>query len=62
MGERIRDLRIDRNMTQEELAEKCGLSRVFINRIENGKANKVMIATAFAIADALGVSVDVLFR
>lgn len=31
-------LRVDHDMTQENLAEKCGVSKATINLVENGKS------------------------
>lgn len=62
LGQRIRKLRTDRGMTQQELADKCGFSgRSTINRFEVGRndinQNKLRI-----LADALGVDVaDILY-
>jgi len=38
-GEKIRDLRIKKGMTQEELAEKTELSVRTIQRIESGEVD-----------------------
>ena len=35
-GERVRQLRADEGMTQEDLADRSGIGRVFISQIENG--------------------------
>lgn len=40
-------------MTQENVAEKSGISRVYYTRIENGDYN-VPVDTAKKIAEALG--------
>ena len=40
IGSRIRGLRIEKNMTQEELAKKSGISLATLNRIENGDDTK----------------------
>jgi len=37
IGQRIRMVRLKKNMTQMELAHKSGLSRVTISRIERGQ-------------------------
>lgn len=39
MNLRIKELRKNKNMTQEELATRIGLSRNFITQIETGKKN-----------------------
>ena len=36
LGQRLRRRRLNRNMTQEELAEKAGLARYSVSQMENG--------------------------
>ena len=43
MGDRIRQMRIDAGMTQEELAEKLGLQKSAIAKYENGKRSATRI-------------------
>ena len=47
-------------MTQAELAEKAGVSRATINRIEQGHAESVTFETVNRLARALNVDADVL--
>ena len=61
MGYRIKEEREAQGMTQEELAEKSGVSRVTISLIESGRNTNVMIGTLAKIAMALGKSVDEIF-
>ena len=61
MGEKIRDIREGQNVSQDELAERSGISRQTISAIESGRATNVTTGTLVAIARALGVSVSVLF-
>ena len=35
-GQRLRELRIDRNFSQAELADRCGSNRPFISNLERG--------------------------
>lgn len=53
----IRERRIVKNMTQEELAQKSGVSRVNICRIEIGKRN-LSLNAAIKLARALGCTID----
>lgn len=53
---RIRVLRFERRMTQEELAVRTGVSRQTIMSIENGHTNPSVLL-AFKIAKALDVSI-----
>lgn len=60
MGYKIKELREKKNMTQEELAEKSGVSRTIISSLENGSPNTTS-KTLVRIARALEVSIDKLF-
>jgi transcriptional regulator with XRE-family HTH domain len=53
-GDIIRKLRNDRNWTQDQLAEKSGLSRPTISMIESGR--NAEISSLQAIATALNIS------
>lgn len=56
----IRRLRFDRNMTQEELALKVGVSRQTIMSIERGRTNPSVLL-ALKIASTLGAPVHEVF-
>lgn len=58
-GERIRALRKERKLNQEQLAELASLNRVTVAKYESGRIEPGAQALA-RIADALEVSVDVL--
>lgn len=55
LGHTIRELRLSKNMTQQELAEKSELSLPFINLIENNKRN-VSLETLEKLLNALDIS------
>lgn len=57
IGRRIADLRASRNMTQKELAERAGLQRSHIVRLERG-AYGATVDVLSAIAGALGCTLD----
>jgi transcriptional regulator with XRE-family HTH domain len=57
LGKAIRDLRDKRDLTQETLAEKTGLTGRTLSAIETGTANPTW-ATVRDIAAGLGVSVS----
>ena len=61
MGEKIKAIRERKKITQEELAERSGISRQTISGIESGKISSVTTGTLESIAKALSVSVVVFF-
>jgi transcriptional regulator with XRE-family HTH domain len=61
MEVRIKELRKERGLTLEELAEKAGMSVSFLSMIENGKRN-VNAARLDALARALNVRIPELLR
>ncbi|SFX10728.1 putative transcriptional regulator [Thermoactinomyces sp. DSM 45891] len=60
MKNRIHELRKARQISQEQLAKLCGVSRQTINAIENDKYDP-SLELAFKLANKLDVSVDELF-
>lgn len=61
VGDNIRRLRENLNLTQEELALRCDLTQGYINFLENGKRGYTKKSLA-RISDALGVSIAQLFE
>jgi transcriptional regulator with XRE-family HTH domain len=61
LGEAIRELRLERGMTQKELADACGTERTFIVALEKGRKN-ASTSTIVDVAGALGVLPTELFR
>ena len=59
VGQKIKELRLQQNLLQEFLAEKCNLSSAYISYVEQGK-KKVSLKSIITIAQNLGVTVDVL--
>ena len=60
IGDRIRELRTERKLTQEDLAAACGLHRTFIGSVERVERN-VSILNLRAIARALRTPLPELF-
>lgn len=58
----LQKLREDKKMSQDELAEKSGVSRTTISLIENNKSTTVKLRTLQKLAVALGVPVSYFFR
>ena len=59
-GERLRELRTERGLTQEQLAEAAGVDRNYIGQIERGERN-VALVNIVTIARALRVKPADLF-
>ena len=60
-GRTVRDMRRQRSMSQEELADLCNLHRTYIGGVERGERN-VGLLNILRIAQALGVPPSELFR
>lgn len=60
-GSVIRELRLERQISQEALADICGLHRTYVSDIELGKRN-ISLENIEKIANALGVSIEFIFR
>lgn len=60
-GEKVRELRNKKGLSQEELAELAGLHRTYISSLELGKRN-VSLINIYALAKALGVTPDKLLK
>ena len=61
LGKRIREARLKKKMTQEQLSEKAEKGAYYIGEIERGD-KAPSLKGSVAIADALGVSTDSLLR
>lgn len=60
VGAKVRKLRKERGLTQDEFADRCGLHRAHMGEIERGESN-ITLRTLKTLADALGVKMhDVL--
>lgn len=60
IGERLRRLRTMRGMAQDELAERAGLSRDLIAKLEQGRRTSIRLTSATALASALDVELSAL--
>lgn len=59
LGEKLKQLRIDKGVTQKKIAEHIGVQCVSLQRFEYGTV-KPSLDTLIALADFYGVSVDYL--
>ena len=56
----LKKYRVEAGLTQEQLAEKSGISRVTIANIERGNVAFIKSSTVIKLADALKVNPQVL--
>lgn len=59
-GERVRELRKAGGFSQEAFADRCGLARSYMSRVERGTANPSLDAIE-VLAIALGIQARDLF-
>jgi transcriptional regulator with XRE-family HTH domain len=60
-GKRIRQLRTQRNLSQEELAELTGFHRTYIGMVERGERN-ISLSNIGVFASTFGISISELFE
>ncbi len=56
LGSAVRRLRSDRGLTQEELADAAGVSRLWLSRLENGQRPGLELSLLLQVLDALDAS------
>lgn len=61
VGKRIQQIRIEKNISQQDLASKCNFEKSNMSRLENGNANATL-ATLQKVCDALQVDYIELFK
>ena len=57
LGERVKEIRIQKGLTQTELANRIGKDHPSINKLENGKVNPSYYFL-YEVATGLGISVN----
>jgi transcriptional regulator with XRE-family HTH domain len=57
LGARVKELRRRRGLTLEDLAERAGVSRAMISKVERGEKNPTLVVTA-KVAEGLGVTLS----
>lgn len=61
IGQRIRNYRLQIKLSQEELAERCGLHPTYIGQVERGEKNAT-IESIGKISSGLGIPLSRLFE
>jgi len=59
LGSTVKELRKERGLTQEMLAQKADISRATLSKLENGHIAQVSIVTLNDILNHLGYELDV---
>ena len=60
VGNRLKELRLQKGLSQEKFALEAGLDRTYIASVENGKRN-ISIVALQKIWQALGIAADEFF-
>ena len=61
VGKRIQEIRIERGISQQDLAAKCNFEKSNMSRLESGRANATLL-TIQIVANALDIPAIELFR
>ena len=59
LGDKIKTLRAQRGLTQEELAKKVGISRPTLSKLENNYLTDISVVTLDKILSELGYELDI---
>ena len=59
--QRVKELRLKQNISQEELAFRCGLSKNYISDVERGTRN-ISLKSIEKISDGLAIGIKELFE
>lgn len=59
-GEQVKKLRIAQNISQEELAHRCGFYRTYIGMVERAE-RCITLSNVYKIAKGLNVDIKALF-
>lgn len=57
MGEAIKEARLKKQLTQQQLSERSGIGRAAISRVENGK--DCSLSTISRICRAIGIKTEI---
>ena len=60
-GERVRELRIQRNLSQERFSLKIDMDRTYLASVESGKRN-ISLENISKIAEGFGITLEELFK
>ncbi|WP_294964334.1 helix-turn-helix transcriptional regulator [uncultured Flavobacterium sp.] len=61
VGKRIQEIRIEKNISQQDLASKCNFEKSNMSRLEKGNSNATL-STLEKVCDALQIDLIELFK
>ena len=61
LGKKIRELRIQKKLSQEKFSLQIDMDRTYLASVENGKRN-ISINNLFKIATGLNITLEELFK
>ena len=61
LNKKVKEIREQNNMTQDELSKASGVGRITISRIETGELTNTTVGTIKKLAYGLGVNESELF-
>ena len=59
LGSRVKSLRKEKKISQEDLAKTVGISRNTLSKLENGYISNISIVTLEKILNVLGYQIDI---
>jgi len=59
IGKTIKELRKEKSITQDELADKTGITRQTLSKLEKGNIDKVSLQVFIKILDALNYELEI---
>lgn len=60
-GDRVRELRLEANLSQEKFALLIGMDRTYLASVENGKRN-ISLENIAKIANGFNITMEELFK
>jgi transcriptional regulator with XRE-family HTH domain len=61
VGKRIQEIRVEKNISQQDLAARCNFEKSNMSRLEAGRANATL-STLEVVAKALNVNITEFFK
>ena len=60
IGEKIKELRKEKKLTQEKLAKSAGISRQTLSKLENGQIDKLSLQLFTRVIDELDYELEII--